>query len=85
MKTHYKTIKPEHRMWRTLVRVHNRFSEGVMLIISGWNIDAPVWCPRKAIPPVIFQTMKTDKRYHVKCNIGAEEASNICFDSWEKE
>ena len=82
-------ISPRDRMWRTLVRVDkinkDGRSEGVYLIIPGWNVREAVWCPIKAIPPAIWKEMGPGKRYHVRCNIGAQFASQLCFDVWEEK
>jgi len=80
-------MNPADKMWRTLVRVSGRSwtQRGVYLIIPGWNVDKNVFCPRQAIPPDIFNSMELYKRYHVGCNIGAEKASDLCFDGWEAE
>lgn len=84
-------IHPTKRMWRTLVRVTRlmnntgRQGPGVWLIIPGWDVNLSVWCPHKAIPPLIFDSMEVGKRYHVRCNIGGKQAEDICFDGWEAE
>jgi hypothetical protein len=82
-------VRQEHRMWRTLVRVDEinkeGRTEGVYLIIPGWNVRKSVWCPIKAIPPAIWEGMRKGKRYHVGCNIGAKYDSQLCFDGWENE
>lgn len=85
-----KDIHPTKRMWRTLVRVASVergdfVTHGVYLIIPGWSVREKVWCSYQAIPPVILETMKTGKRYHVGCNIGAEKQWQLCFDRWENE
>ncbi len=80
MKTH-----PTKRMWRTLVRVQHMWPDGVGLIIPGFDVHLLVFCPRKAIPPVIYDDMETTKRYHVHCNIGAETGDDLCFDGWENK
>ena len=77
-------IRPEQRMWRTLVRVTARFPDGVVLMIPGLREgNCECFCPRKAIPPVIFEDMKENERYHVGCNRGAEDIADLCFDGWE--
>jgi hypothetical protein len=54
-----------------------------MVDYPGWSVNRSVWCARQAIPPEIFKTMVVGGRYHVQCNIGAEKAINLCFNSWE--
>ena len=79
-------INPEHKMWRTLVRVRrSQDGVGVELIIPGWDVKQYVFCPVQAIPPDIFKDMGAGNRYHVGCNIGAEKVEDLCFDRWEKE
>jgi hypothetical protein len=84
-------INQYDRMWRTLVRVkrmsRNRLfnDEGVLLIIPARSASRSVFCPKQAIPPAIYKTMKKDGRYHVQCNIGAEDDIDLCFDGWESE
>ena len=83
------TIRPDQKMWRTLVRVDNKLAHGVGLFIPGlfgqFGTNFTVFCPRKAIPPTIFETMKEGKRYHVGCNIGCQRVNDLCFDGWEAE
>jgi hypothetical protein len=73
------------KMWRTLVRVTAKNSEGVYLSVPAVSASLETFCPRKAIPPFIFEGMKEDKRCHVGCNIGAENMADLCFDNWENE
>jgi len=78
-------IKPEHKMWRTLVRVAQVSKNGVSLIIPGWSVKEEVYCSYQAIPPNIFKDMKTGNRYHVGCNIGTDKIEDLCFDGWEND
>ena len=87
-----KTTTPNKRMWRTLVRVNKKWDKEqstkdhcVYLIIPAFSPDELVWCPRKAIPPYIYDEMEEGKRYYVECNIGAEDSRDICFNKWEDE
>lgn len=78
-------MNQEHKMWRTLVRVKEKTwcNAGVYLFIPGWNVKLSVFCPYQAIPPAIYKSMESSKRYHVGCNIGASKAEDLCFDGWE--
>jgi len=79
-------ILSTERMWRTLVRVERVLANGnVDLIIPGRNVHLAVMCPKAAIPPYIYKTMKKGERYHVECNIGAKYDADLCFDRWEAE
>ena len=85
-------VGAKNRMWRTLVRVVKKIDqhedmnqECVHLIIPARSVTEVIWCPRKAIPPAIFELMKVDSRYHVECNIGAHDSRDLCFDRWETE
>jgi len=79
-------IKPDQRMWRTLVRVIAKYPDGVVVMIPGYREgNCNVFCPKKAIPPAIFESMEEDKRYHVGTNRGAESVADICFDGWENQ
>ena len=83
-----KEINPTQKMWRTLVRViyKAKYRDGVVLMIPGFREGVSnVFCPRKAIPPAIYDTMEENKRYHVGCNRGAESVEDICFDGWENQ
>ena len=79
-------VTPSQRMWRTLVVVDKVWKpDGVVLEIPAVLSLGTAFCPRKAIPPAIYDTMEVGKRYHVECNIGAERVSDICFDRWEEK
>jgi len=78
-------IHPTERMWRTLVRVRNVCRNAVVLYIPGRGYGETAVCPKAAIPPVIFNSMKDGARYHVECNIGAKDWNDLCFDRWEPE
>ena len=78
-------ILPTERMWRTLVRVRNVCRDAVVLYIPARGYGEMAVCYKQAIPPAIFKTMKPDARYHVECNIGAEDWNDLCFDRWETE
>ena len=78
-------IKSTQKMWRTLVRIEDKWPDIVTLIIPCFDVNLALCCPRKAIPPAIYSSMKKGKRYHVGCNIGADYPSEICFDGWENE
>lgn len=81
--------KPTEKMWRTLVRVTyiNSAVENVWFIIPGWDVEEEVPIKKQNIPLKILKTMKIGKRYHVKCNIGAENWRDLLFyfNSWEKK
>lgn len=76
---------PSETMWRTLVRVEVVTAHGVFLIIPGVDVHNSIFCPKEAIPPAIYKTMRKDKRYHVGYNIGAKDIEDLCFDGWEAE
>jgi hypothetical protein len=86
-------MKTSEKMRRTLIRVVSingvlsplNYPQGVRVVIPGWHWQRDVYVFKQGIPPAIFKTMKEGKRYHVKCNYGAEKESDLCFDEWEKE
>ena len=85
-------MKPSQKMWRTLVRVDEVVPEvrfvsmaGVWVFVPGYTTENHVWVPFEAIPPAIYANMENGKRYHVRCNIGAEHISELCFDGWEDD
>ena len=78
-------ILPTEKMWRTLVRVKNVFLEFVVLIVPGFSVREEVHCNVNGIPPAIYKNMKPGNRYHVGCNIGAQEKNSLCFDGWEED
>lgn len=77
-------MKPSERMWRTLMRVDSQRMGGVMFIIPGWDHRTPVFVPWENIDKKYHQACtNVGFRLHCHCNIGAEDARELCFERWE--
>ena len=74
---------PSKRLWRALVRVewHNNYR--AIFSIPSFAQDCVVVF-MQVLPPEIRQAIiEGTTRFHVMCNIGAENAGELFFQDWE--
>lgn len=78
-------VRPEHRMWRTLIRIEHVGSREVSLVIPAWDSQEVVKVKLAHIPEPVKSLLKPEKRLHARVNTGAERHQDLHFADWEKE
>jgi hypothetical protein len=85
-------VHQTEKTWRTLVRATRHDNAYIYAVLPGFDTHQEVAIPKDMIPQYALENIEAaiDEegvyRFHVHCNIGAEDPNNLQFVApWEVE
>jgi hypothetical protein len=76
-------IKPQRKLWRTLVRIDSIDKNHIYIVIPGWDRNEIISLNIEDLPTDVKANIQPDLRLHAKANIGTESPNDLFFIDWE--
>lgn len=83
-------MNPSEKEWRTLIRVIRHDEDNLYVILPCFDPHQEVVLPKADIPEYALNVIENEidekgvYRFHIQCNIGAENAEDLTFSApWE--